>query len=411
MAYTQAISGLTAASTDLDVIGNNISNANTVGYKEGAAQFAAMYANALNTSMNNGPGIGTRVSKIGQEFTQGTIKETGQTLDMAINGNGFFTLSHNGSAQYSRNGQFTMDPSGKIVNAQGLSLMGYAPNPKGVLNTSTAVPLTVPSTSLQPQMSTKVQMEANLNSASKMPANKVFDADDTTSYNNATTAQVYDSLGNVHTLNLYYVKQSDTASDWKVYATMDGKAVSKAAGGGTASVADLSFDASGGITKGKDAHITLSQDNGATSSQPLKLDFAKLTQFGADFVATAVHSDGFTAGNLSSFAVDPSGKLMGSYSNGQSKVLGQVALTSFTNPGGLSNLGDNVFAESAASGQPQLGVAGTGILGELKSGATESSNVDLTSSLVDLITAQRFYQANAQTIKTQQAVDQTLMNL
>lgn len=405
MAYSQALSGLSAASSDLDVIGNNISNANTVGFKQSEAQFAAMYANALSTSTNHGAGIGTSVQTIAQSFTQGTVTETGQTLDMAINGNGFFTLSHNGATNYSRNGQFTLDSKGGIVNAQGLQLMGYGADEKGVLNTSTPVPLSVPSGSIDPKMTSKVSSEANLNSASKVPSSSTFDIGDTSSYNNATTAQVYDSLGNVHTLNMYYVKSSNTASDWKVYAAMDGKMVS------SGPVANLQFDESGGIINKKTADVTLAMNNGATASQPLKLDFSKMTQFGADFVATSVTSDGYAAGSLSSFSLDGAGKLTGTYSNGQTKVLGQVALASFANPGGLMNLGNNMFAQSSTSGQPQVGVAGTGALGDLKSGATEASNVDLTSSLVELITAQRFYQANAQTIKTQQAVDQTLMNL
>lgn len=412
MAYSQALSGLSSASTDLDVIGNNISNANTVGYKQSAAQFAAMYANSLSTSTNNGPGIGTSVQKIAQSFTQGNITETGQTLDMAINGNGFFTMSHNGAPAYTRNGQFSLDAQGNIVNAQGLNLMGYGADSKGVLSKSAPVPLKIPNGSIDPVMSTKVTSEANLNSGSKMPANKVFDPSDTTSYNNATTAQVFDSLGNAHTLNMYYVKTSDTASTWNVYTSMDGKPVSGSdKPGGANPSAQLTFDQSGALVGKKADDITLSLTNGAKSSQPLHLDFSKMTQFGSDFVATSVTSDGYTAGALSSFALDNSGKLTGTYSNGQTKTLGQVALTSFENAGGLTNMGNNLFAESSTSGQPQMGVAGTGALGDLKSGATEAANVDLTSSLVELITAQRYYQANAQTIKTQQAVDQTLMNL
>ncbi|WP_347558300.1 flagellar hook protein FlgE [Robbsia sp. KACC 23696] len=412
MAYSQALSGLSAASQDLDVIGNNISNANTVGYKQSQAQFAEMYANAMNTSTNNQAGIGTSVAKIGQNFTQGTITETGQTLDMAINGNGFFTLSNNGAAQYSRNGQFTLDKDGNIVNAQGSKLMGYAADKKGTLNTSTPVALTIPSGSVDPKMSTKVTAEANLNSASHVPKNMQFDPSDTSSYNNATTAQVFDSLGNVHTLNMYYQKTSNEASTWNVYATMDGKAVGGTNTAGLPKPVDhLAFDTSGALVSGKDANVKLQLENGATATQPLKLDFSKMTQFGADFVATSVTSDGYAAGSLSSFGVDNAGKLTGTYSNGQSMVLGQVALTSFANAEGLQNLGNNMFAQSSTSGQPQTGVAGTGPLGNLKSGATEAANVDLTSSLVELITAQRYYQANAQTIKTQQAVDQTLMNL
>lgn len=415
MAYSQALSGLSAASSDLDVIGNNISNANTVGYKQSGAQFAALYATAMHTSMNNGPGIGTSVAKITEKFTQGTITETGQTLDMAINGNGFFqTQNGAGVKSYTRNGQFSLDAGGKIVNAQGLNLMGYAADAKGVLNTSAPQPLSIPSGAIPPSMSTKVNSEANLNASSKPPAEKPFNPSNTATYNNATTAQVFDSLGNAHTLNMYYVKAPDVhgqPSNWNVYGSMDGAPVGYSAGSAPKTIAQLSFDQSGKVIGNGLSNITLSMPKGATASQPIKLDLSKTTQFGSDFAATSVTSDGCSAGSLSSFSIDNSGKLMGTYSNGQSATLGQVSLASFANEGGLVNLGNNVFAESAASGQPQVGVAGTGALGNLKSGATEASNVDLTSSLVDLITAQRYYQANAQTIKTQQSVDQTLMNL
>lgn len=413
MSYSQALTGLSAASSDLDVIGNNISNANTVGYKQSSTQFAAMYAGALSTATAAGGGIGTTVQKVSQAFTQGSITETGSTLDLAINGNGFFTLSNNGTSVYSRNGQFQLDKDGSIVNAQGLKLMGYQADASGAISTAAPSALTVPSGAMQPAVSTSVSAELNLKSSSTTPSTTPFSVSDTSSYNNSTSVQVYDSLGNAHKLSLYFVRNADatdttgtaaSGASWSVYSVLDSD--TQASGNMT-----LSFDTSGKPTGTTTSTLSIDPGQGAAAAQSIALDLSKVTQYGSDFAVTSLSTDGYASGQLSSFAIDTGGTLTGTYSNGKTATLGQVALANFTNPDGLQNLGNNVFAQSATSGNALLGTAGTGSLGSLKSGATEASNVDLTSSLVDLITAQRYYQANAQTIKTQQSVDQTLMNL
>ncbi|SDV46606.1 flagellar hook protein FlgE [Chitinasiproducens palmae] len=412
MGYSQGLSGLSAASSDLDVIGNNISNANTVGYKQSGTQFAAVYANALATASGNGAGIGTSVAKVAQSFTQGTIATTGSTLDLAINGNGFFTLSNNGTTVYSRNGEFSLNSAGQIVNAQGMQLTGYNADANGNISTAAPAPLSIPSGAMQAAVSTSLAAQVNLPSDATAVVTTgtgavTFDPSNTASYTNSTSTTVYDSLGSAHTLGLYFVKTNNTAGDtvWQTYTTIDGTA------SGTEPAATLSFDTSGKVTGTTTGTVTFSPTDGAAANQSIALDFSQVTQYGTAFATTSLTTDGYSAGQLSSFAIDKTGTLTGTYSNGKTATLGQIALSNFANPEGLVNLGNNVFAQSATSGIPVAGTAGTGSLGSLQSGATESSNVDLTSSLVDLITAQRFYQANAQTIKTQQAVDQTLMNL
>jgi flagellar hook protein FlgE len=404
MGYQQGLSGLSAASSDLDVIGNNISNANTVGFKGSTAEFSDMYASALVQAAGNSAGIGTRVSDVAQSFTQGSISETSKSLDVAINGNGFFTLqTTSGQTVYSRDGEFTLDANGNITNSAGDKVMGFQANASGIVSSATLSPLVVPSSALAPVASTKVSAEMNLNSGDAANT-AAFSATDSSTYNSATSTTVYDSLGTSHTVSMYF-KKTD-ANTWDAYASVDGS-------NATTPVKlspSLSFDSSGALTSTGTASLSFTPTTGA-AAQTISLDFSKATQYGSATAYTSMTPDGNAAGTMSSFSIDDTGTLKGSYSNGQTTSLGQIALSSFVNVNGLQNLGNNVYSQSQASGSPTVGAAGTGNLGALQSGAVEESNVDLTSSLVNLITAQRYYQANAQTIKTQQAVDQTLTNL
>jgi flagellar hook protein FlgE len=404
MGYQQALSGLSGASSDLDVIGNNIANANTVGFKQGAAQFADMYASSMATAVSNQIGIGSRLSEVQQQFSQGTITTTNQALDVAINGNGFYQLSSNGSTVYSRNGVFHLDNTGKIVNSAGLQLMGYAADSKGVVNSASTVPLTVPTSNIAPSATTKVQTQFNLNSQDATPTTTPFDATDAKSYNTSTSVDVYDSLGGTQKVSVYFVKNS--TGSWDAYSG-SGDPVTNAT-----KISTLAFDTSGNLTSGGKVSFSIPNgaDGGATN-QTMTMDFTGTTQYGAKSGVTNVIQDGYTSGELTGFSVGTDGTLTGNYSNGKTQALGQIAIANFNNQNGLQNLGGNVFAQTSASGAPQVSVPGSTNHGTLQGGAVENSNVDLTSELVNLITAQRNYQANAQTIKTQQTVDQTLINL
>ncbi|RQT90035.1 flagellar hook protein FlgE [Burkholderia cepacia] len=413
MGYQQGLSGLSGASNALDVIGNNIANANTVGFKSSTAQFADMYANSVATSTNTQIGIGTRLNSVEQNFGQGGITTTNSSLDVAINGNGFFQMSNNGVTTYSRDGTFQRDKNGFIIDSQGRNLMGYAANAGGVINTAQTVPLQAPTTNLAPTATTKISAQFNLNSQDTVPTKKPFSATDNTTYNYSTSIQVYDSLGGSQAVNMYFVKSA--AGTWEAYAGVQG--------GATNDLGTVTFDSSGAIqstTTGTPAtpttslgqfQFTVPNTDGSATPQNLTLDLTGTTQYGGKDGVNNLAQDGYASGTLTTYTIGTDGKLTGNYSNGQTAVLGQIALANFNNPNGLVNLGGNQYAESSASGVPQISAPGSTNHGTLQGSALESSNVDLTSQLVNLITAQRNYQANAQTIKTQQTVDQTLINL
>ena len=413
MGYQQGLSGLSGASNALDVIGNNIANANTVGFKSSTAQFADMYANSVATSTNTQIGIGTRLNSVEQNFGQGGITTTNSSLDVAINGNGFFQMSNNGVTTYSRDGTFQRDKNGFIVDSQGRNLMGYAANTGGVINTAQTVPLQAPTTNLAPTATTKISAQFNLNSQDTVPTKTPFNATDNTTYNYSTSIQVYDSLGGSQAVNMYFVKSA--AGTWEAYAGVQG--------GATNDLGTITFDTSGAIkstTTGTPAtptaslgqfQFTVPNTDGSATPQNLTLDLTGTTQYGGKDGVNNLAQDGYASGTLTTYSIGTDGKLTGNYSNGQTAVLGQIALANFNNPNGLVNLGGNQYAESAASGVPQVSAPGSTNHGTLQGSALENSNVDLTSQLVNLITAQRNYQANAQTIKTQQTVDQTLINL
>lgn len=405
MGFQQGLSGLNAAARNLDVIGNNVANANTVGFKAGNALFADVYANAVAGATGNAAGIGTSVVAIQQDYGQGNISVSTNPLDMAINGNGMFRMSYNGTVSYSRNGQFHLDKDGYVVNAQGARLTGYQADATGAVVASTPADLQVSSADIDPSATTEAAVGLNLDSR-KTAVTTAFSLTDPTTYHHATSMSVYDSLGNEHTLSLYFTKTA--ANTWAVNAANDGVRI------GTAPIGTINYDSSGNINTTSTTlpfNLSLALTNGAATPQSVALDFTGSTQFGSTFSVNKLSQDGFASGQLTGFNVNADGTVMGRYSNGQSRAQGQIVLANFTNLNGLQPIGNNGYAETAASGQPIIGTPQSGTLGVLQAGAVEESNVDLTAELVDMITAQRVYQANAQTIKTQDAVLQTLVNL
>ncbi|HQT31286.1 MAG TPA: flagellar hook protein FlgE [Thiobacillus sp.] len=407
MSFQQGLSGLNAASKNLDVIGNNVSNASTVGFKQGQAQFADLYANSLSGSGGSQVGIGVKVAQVTQQFTQGNISTTNNPLDIAINGGGFFRMDNGGEITYQRNGQFQLDKFGFIVNPTGSKLTGYTANSSGVLSTGAAAPLSINTADLPPQITSEVNALLNLDSGSPdIPALPAFNVADPTTYTNSTAVTVYDSLGNDQTLQMFYVKQP--GSNWNVYAANDGTVIN-----GGAPITSLSFDSSGVLTTvPMPVSVPVPATAvGATTPFPVAVDFTGTTQFGANFSVNTLSQDGYTSGRLAGFDLAADGIVLGRYTNGQTAVLGQVVLAGFANPNGLQPLGNNQWVETSTSGVPLVGAPDSGSLGVLQSRAVEDSNVDLTAELVNMITAQRMYQANAQTIKAQDEVLQTLVNL
>jgi len=407
MGFQQGLSGLNTSSKNLAVIGNNVANATTVGFKSGRAEFADVYANA--TGGGTDVGIGARVSAVSTQFGQGNVSTTSSPLDIAIKGSGFFRMTQNGAATYSRNGQFSLDKDGYIVNSSGANLTGYGTDSRGNVLVSAPGPLQVSLVNVPPSATTAATMGVNLDSRVTPPA-VPFSMVDSTSYNSSTAVSVYDSQGNPHTLATYFRKSA--ANTWDVYASVDGTMLKNGAGA-TVPVTSLAFDAAGTLPANANVPLAIPLAGGVATPLNVALSFpaADTTQFGVNFSVSKISQDGYTTGKMSGYTIGGDGVLLGRYDNGQSRALGQIVLSNFIAPEGLSPLGNNQFSETAASGAPMTSQPGSGVLGSLQSGSVEESNVDLTQELVNMITAQRIYQANAQTVRTEDQVMQTLVNM
>ena len=416
MSFQQGLSGLNASSRDLEVIGNNVANANTVGNKSSRAEFGDMYASAVSS---NAIGIGVNLQAVTQQFSQGNITTTSNPLDVAINGHGFFEVSNGKQTLYTRNGQFQADKDGFITSNAGLKLVGYPAAKDGTIQPGGAVPLQLPTGGVAPNPTANNSIEMNLDAREKitLPATTpTINFADAKTYNDATSVTVYDAKGQDVAVTYYFQK---TATDtWDVYATANGTSVSVDGGGNPLPVTTINFPADGSAPTSPLGTVPLdipatTNANGATTLPitGIALNLTGATQYGSGFGVTSMVQDGYTAGQLTGVTIEKSGIVTATYSNGQSKPAGQVEMADFRNPQGLTPLGGNLWARSFTSGDPIVGTPSSGNLGALQSGAVEESNVDLTGELVNMITAQRVYQANAQTIKTQDQVLQTLVNL
>lgn len=415
MAFSQAVSGLNAAATNLDVIGNNIANSATYGFKSGSASFADMFAGSK-------VGLGVKVAGITQDFTDGTTTNTGRGLDVAISQNGFFRMvDSNGSVFYSRNGQFKLDENRTLVNMQGLQLTGYpvAGTPPTVQTGANPQAITIPNTLMGAKATTTATQQINLNSTDDKQT-VVFDATNPDTYNKKGTVTVFDTQGNAHNMYVYYVKTAD--NKWDLY-TQDGSV----AGSAATKAAQMSFDSNGNLegvynygaggalsstpNTTPSIDITTGSVSGADPAT-FNLNFQNSMQqnTGANNVVGTTQN-GYKPGDLVSYQINDDGTVVGNYSNEQTQVLGQIVMANFANNEGLQSEGNNVWSATQSSGVALLGTAGTGNFGTLTNGALEASNVDLSKELVNMIVAQRNYQSNAQTIKTQDQILNTLVNL
>jgi flagellar hook protein FlgE len=411
MGYEQGLSGLDASENDLNVIGNNIANANTDGFKQSTAIFADVYANSIATTVNNQIGLGTQLAAVQQDFSQGQLNTTGDALNVAINGQGFFQMDNNGELTYSRNGVFQVNAAGYITNVDGLQLMGYAVGPNGTIDTAQTVPLQVPQGNIAPSPTTTITAQLNLNSMDTTPTTTPFSPTDSSSYNFTTSTEVYDSLGGSQQVNLYFVKTAPNT--WEAYGEQQGATTPTDLGTLNFSTSGvLTSTTVGGVTSpGDTLNLTIPNTDGSATPQTLAINFTGTTQYGSADGVDALQPNGYASGTLANMSIGANGTITGTYSNGETQTLGQIVLANFADPNGLQDLGNNEYGQTNASGAALISTPGSTNHGTLQGGAVEESNVDLTSQLVDLITAQRNYQANAQTIKTQQTVDQTLMQL
>jgi flagellar hook protein FlgE len=359
---------------------------------------------------------------VAQQFTQGNLDFTENNLDLAISGEGFFVLGDNinniNERVYTRAGSFHMDREGYVVNHLGQPLLVYAPNGETVeegFSTGVFQTLQLDSTQGLPKATSSLAIGVNLDSRQDPPATTPFDPDDPTSYTHSTSVTIYDSLGNTHIATSYYVKTAAT-NEWDLHVYVDGVDMLDDADPTTSNSIPLTFDADGKLKTVNGSTSTQFITNSETinpSAQPIQLtiDLAGSTQLGSPFSVNTLTQDGLTIGRLTGVDIDDTGIVFARFSNGGSKPLGQVAMVRFQNPQGLSKLGDTTWGESANSGVPINGVAGTSSFGSIKAGALEGANVDLAQQLVNLIIAQQAYQANAQTISTENTITQTLLNI
>jgi flagellar hook protein FlgE len=427
MGFQQGLSGLSSSSKSLEVIGNNVANANTYGAKSSRAEFADMYAASLGGGGNNGIGIGSRIAAVAQQFTQGNISTTSNNLDLAINGRGFFALSTaQGETVYSRNGQFKRDANGFIVNNMNHTLLGQALDPSGAPAGPAGSPIQLTNDLSPPQKASAISMTANLDArATTIPTTTPVDFASSKTYDFVTSQTAYGDNGAPIALNYYFKKIADpstgspgTGGQWEVYMSADGNtnaaSVNMAADGVTPlPVMTFTFNPDG--TMPATAKTTITAIPGGKNGQPLTgvtLDMTKLTEYSGSSAVTDLSGGGYAQGNLSDFLIETDGTVKARYTNGQSKSIARVQLADFKNLNGLQPVGDNEWKSTNSSGDPlPLGAPGSGVYGLLQSGALEESNVDLTGELVNMIVAQRAYQANAQSIKAEDQVLQTLVNL
>lgn len=405
MTFEIALTGINAASTELEVIANNIANNSTNGFKRSRAEFADVYGTTALGIAGGATGSGVRVSAITQEFSQGNVTFTDNNMDLSISGEGFFRLDDRGSAVYSRAGTFGIDSEGYVVNSAGSNLTGYLADATGNI-TSTLENLRLDQGDLQPNPTSELAMGINLDAKSDVPA--AFDVTDSATYNYSTSTTIYDSLGTPHEATLYFHK--DAPNEWSVFTFVGGTEVSPAGGDQVVFNTDGTLDT---VNGGAATTITTTAFTPSTSSSPqtMTIDLSAMHQFDNPFSVNQIIQNGFSVGRLQDIQIDDNGIIYGRYSNRESKPLGQIVLSNFTNPQGLAPIGDTGWAKTLSSGIDSTGVAGTASLGLIQSGALEESNVDITQELVAMISAQRSFQANAQVISTADTITQTIINI
>lgn len=436
MSFSQALSGLNAQQEKLGAIGNNIANSQTVGFKSSNVQFADVFAESKI-------GLGTKVSTVLQNFGQGNVESSSRNMDLAISGEGFFRFQQpGGEVGYSRNGQLTMTADGKMVNAQGAQIMGYTSvDDEGNVQAGGEVePITIDADDMGAKATEKLDISLNLDAGEEeidqtavgVNAQAIADGLDSSQYSYSTNATIYDSLGNARNLTMYFTKTDAAENKWQVDARMSGgpedasiyvfedvgadPALDFDSDGSLDSFSPFELDI-GGLAAGKifkpdgSTGGTKEFDDDIVSAQKVKIDFAGTNQFARESKVNDLTQDGYTAGSLVGTTIEDDGTIVRNYSNEESRDAGQIALADFRNPEGLKPEGDNLWSATGASGQELVGTPGSGQRGLIEPGAVETSNVDMGEELVDMIVSQRAYQANSNTISTQDELLQTVINL
>jgi len=410
MSFNLGLSGLNAASADMNVIGNNIANVGTIGFKASRAEFADLY-------LAGKTGSGSYCSNVFQQMNGGNINGTGRNLDLAIDGQGYFIVQNNGEQFYTRAGAFYPDQNGNIINSSGDILQGYALDANGKIKNGTLENLALTTTAMPAHTTTKLSFAVSLDSNSAIKHDKTnadnaykFDPKNEDSFNWLTNTTIYDSQGNAHDMVNYFVKTA--SNNWDVYTLVDGEQLQKAK--------SITFDVNGKLDP-QTAKIELgdwqpkdaSGKNNGAAQTPLSIDLTASIQANnkSALSSAGVSQDGYKSGLLTNVNVDENGQLFATFNNGQTQIIGQVALATFANEQGLESASGSKWRATIAAGNPAIGAAHSGLSGKISAGALEDSNVDLTAQLVKMIVAQRNYQANAKTIETASTLSQTILNI
>lgn len=432
MSFNIALSGLAAAQKDLDTTANNIANVNTTGFKESRAEFADVYATSIFSSGRTKVGDGVTTSTVAQQFNQGSLQFTNNSLDLAITGEGFFALTPDLQSQdltYTRSGAFKLNKDNFIVDNNGNFLQGFSVDPvtgdNQSVSLSTTGPIAIPTSAGAPRATNNVFLSMNVDSRELATDGIPFDATDRATYNHSTSVTVYDSLGESHTLTTYFRKTTTVApanAQWETFAVWDGVSAAPFQGN------NLVFDSSGNFVTPPVPTLTLPAadlndplngylTNGAQFATDMVVNFRDAsgvrepTQYASNFDVTNLSQDGTTVGSLTGVDIDAFGRVLASYSNGDSSYLAQVTMVRFANVQGLKQVGNTSWKQSITSGEPIGGQGNTGTFGSINASALEQSNVNLTTELVDLISAQRNFQANSRALEVNSSLQQTVLQI
>jgi flagellar hook protein FlgE len=413
--FCAALSGMNTNSVAMQVVADNISNSNTVGFKCTSTQFEDILGMSLEgISGFAHMGIGTTVSAMPTTFTQGTLETTTVGTDLAVNGEGLFIVedSANDMQYYTRAGNFHVDDKGYFVNADNLRVQGYLYDSTGTSLIETLDDIVVDQTTMiPPSITQNVDMVLNLNSAEDPTAFDITDPGATSQY--STALPIYDSLGQSHTITVYFTKTANQAWQWN--ATIDGSDVN----GGTPGTAylfgtgNLAFTTGGLLSTAMPVSfytgaITFANGIAATA---IDVDFTSTSQYGSPSIVQTLTQDGYAAGNLSGINIDTAGNVLGTFTNGQVKKIARVALATFPALNGLERAGSTLYKETTESGVPLINKPGEGGLGDISAGMLEDSNVDLAGEFIKMIITQRAYQANSKVISTTDDMLAQLMNI
>ena len=402
MAFSTSISGLQAAQKDMGVISNNIANVGTTGFKRSDSLFAELYTASLGGAGTQ-PGSGVTLERIRSDFGQGSFEFTSSQLDLAIDGNGLFVLQNGSETLYTRAGAFRLDNDGFVVTESGANLQGYGADDNGQINTALGN-LQITNALLAQKPTEEITFNGNLDSRATAPTTAPFDATNPETYNFTSTTTVYDSAGAAHQVTLYFAKDATAANQYNVTASIDDVVQPETAA--------LVFDNAGVLDATSVTALNLASYTPANANaQPINIDFSTITGYGATSATSGVTQDGYAAGQLAGFEFDRTGVAYATYTNGETRAVGQVALATFTNPSGLQSAGKTNFAESSTSGVASIGTPDSGARGIIRPSALESANVDLTVELLALIEAQRNFQSNAQAIQNANDASQAILQL